>query len=202
MINLVCKTILGALLIVLGVYGSHLMINSSNRILYKLKKQSAINQLDPLSLGVLQSINGLIFPGVDFDVMTMRHLIDLGMIKAEVFPSNPTSFGYYLSEEGRVYLTRVLKKELYPEIFCDLIRVRYWEGYPTEFIREKEKFREKYRISWEKCWEIFGYQLRKEEPQAKDDPLTFFNYYLAKNNFDTVTEKIVKPWQEELTKKR
>lgn len=142
------------------------------------KKQYDIGQLDAISLGILERINGLIFPGTKFDYNAMRHLMKLSLIQAEVFPSKPISFGYYLTEEGRVLLTSRLKKELYPESFCNLIRIRYWEGYPKEFLQKKERFKMKYGISWERSWEVFNQQVKKEKPNAKDDTLTIFNSYI------------------------
>lgn len=165
-------------------------------------KQSAIIRLDPHSLSLLERINGLIFPGTNVDIGTMRHLINLDLIRAEIFPSDPISFGYYLTEEGSNILTKRLKKELYPQIFCDLIRVRYWKDHPSDFIKKKDKFKKDYKISWDKCWEIFDQQIRVAESEKQGDALEIFNGYLTKNSFNTIMEKIVKPWLKKINPKK
>lgn len=167
-----------------------------------LIKQSAIKRLDGYSLGLLEQVNGLMFARENLDIGTMRHLINLDLIATEVFPSRPVTFGYYLTDEGRNILSKKLKRELYPKIFCDMIRIRYWEGYPTDFIKEKEVYRKKYNISWNDSWKIFDKLIHKVYPnQNEKDAVTLFESYLPGKAYDAVMRDLVIPWLEGIKQK-
>ena len=162
--------------------------------------QDTKNKLDGVSLSILaHNSRGLIFveaEKIGLSESAVRYLISLQLIKSEVFPES-LDYGYFLTDLGRFLLEDNLRFKLYPKSFCNLIRVRYWQGdkYKAEFSIEKDKFEKDWKISWDKCWEIFGQQMKKEKPQAKDDTLTIFRAYLDEgNSFNTIMDKIVKPW--------
>lgn len=179
-----------------GYFGQSQLRKGFENIAFDEKKRlkNLKSQLDATDLALLQNMNGLIFYVKSAN--TIRHLIDLQIVKNEVFPSVPVSFGYYLTDSGRQLLEKEFGKTLYPKIFCELLRVRYWEGYPKDFVKEKQDFEKKYKISWERSWKLLCSYLIQEIPQAKGDELTFLNSYLVDNSFDIVMGKIVRPWMQ------
>lgn len=184
--------IFGCILVICSVFGGILI----NKGIENAMKQSVISKLDNYSLDVLRTTDGISFIKVDpytpeTIVASIRHLINLGLLKLEIYPSGTK---YYLSDEGRLFLTNNLHKRLYPKIFCDLIITRYWKGYPRDFLLKKEEFRKKYKISWDECWSIFIKLIEKEESGAEDNFVSYFD----KNSFDANMEKIVKPWENQI----
>ncbi len=184
-------------LILFGVFGTLVLKDSWD----ELKKRKQMEQLDVPSLAVVERTKGLIFDGVGIDGITLRHLITIGFIKTEIFPSPVITYGYYLTKEGRDYLTKSLNRKMYPEIFCDLMRIRWWEGYPSDFIKEKEKFREKYKLSWDKTWVILG-NLLKQQSKTQGDATEIFNSFASTNNFEIVMNQIIGPWLKEIKKEK
>jgi len=189
------QIIIGVMLVGASAFGGIFIRDG----LENLKKQSSISQLDKDSLDILDAMDGLIFdvsgPGAS---SAMRHLMNLGLIKLDIFPSQPISFQYYPSDQGMLLLTNKLRKELYPKILRDLFITRYWQGYPKEFSQKKEEFLKKYRILWDECWESLAKQIKKEDPEVKGDALASFNSYKNKNSFDTIMKKIVNPWLKQI----
>ena len=197
--NAVMQIIISALLIgaaaILAAYGGRLWTEGWEN----QGKQVAISQLDAPSLEVIEKTKGLMFDGTGIDGATLRHLMTTGFIKIEVFPSSSISYGYYLTKEGRDYLTKNLKRIIYPEIFCDLTRIRYWEGYPSDFVKKKEEFKKKYKASWDELWTALG-NLLKQDPKIQKDTIEIFNSFAASHNFETVMSQIVEPWLKKTNK--
>lgn len=163
--------------------------------LENINKQSVVKkQLDVVSLSALTSTYGLIFPGVNIDIETIRHLMSLGLISLEIFPSQPVTFGYYLNNEGRAFLAKEYNAKLYPKIFSDLIIVRYWEAYPDEFVSEKNKFNNRYKIPWEFAWKEFEQIIKTKESQSTKDAISIFLNYINTHSYDIVAQEIVNPW--------
>ncbi len=111
-------------------------------------------KLDQNSLRALAGRNGLMFFDQNIDVHTIRYLLSLGIIRTEQFPSRPISFGYCLTEMGKIILTQ-LGIQLFQEEFIDFYLVRYWEGYPAaegyaphNFEEKQKEFEEAYGMSW------------------------------------------------------
>ena len=183
------------ILIIGNVIGGYLIIKG----LESLGRELTISkQLDTYSLAVLEITDGLNFLIENPDIArVMSQLRDLGLVDFETFPSEHLTIKYYLTDKGRLLLTKTYKKKLYPKIFCDLIMTRYWQGYSKEFLIKKKKFEKKHGIPWDKCWEIFVRQIEKEEPKAEDN----FNSYLDKTSFDTVMDRVVNPWLEQISTK-
>lgn len=159
----------------------------------KQGRKIAASQLDASSLAALGRMKGLISDCKTINGIVLRHLLATELIKTEVFPSTPISYGYYLTKEGRSLLTRNLGQEIYPEIFCDLLRIRYWEAYPSDFSKKKEEFRKRYKVSWDKAWEALG-RLFKQEVEGQKDTIELYNSFSSRNSFGTVMNKIVEPW--------
>jgi hypothetical protein len=159
----------------------------------KQSRMIAISQLDAPSLAVIERTKGLIYDGTGIDGALLRHLLATGLIKTEIFPSTPISYGYYLTEEGRSLLTKNLGQKIYPEILCDLLRIRYWEGYPSDFSKKKDGFRKRYKVSWDEAWEVLG-RLLKQEIKDQKDTVELFNSFVSRNSFETVMNEIVDSW--------
>ena len=169
------------------------------------KKQNNFNleeiksQIDDISLNFLQRLDGLIFVEKGLDKNTIRHLMNLKLIKNEIFPLEPpnkivVTYGYYLTDTGRSLIKKLNIGRLYPKIFCDLLRVRYWEGNQNDFSTKKNEFRDEYGLSWDECWRLFVLQLEKINPKSKADPLGVLNSFLSENAFDIVQDRFVVPW--------
>ena len=163
----------------------------------KQGRKIVASQLDASSLAVLERTKGLISDGKTIDGIILRHLLAIELIKTEIFPSTPITYGYYLTEEGRSLLTKNLGQKIYPEILCDLLRIGYWEGYPSDFSKKKEGFRKRYKVSWDKAWEVLG-RLLKQEIEDQKDTIELFNSFASRNSFETVMNKIVDSWLKEI----
>ena len=104
------------------------------------KMLKTINKLDVTSLNILEVFKQrhdlmTVMPQWINDP-TIRYLLDLDVLSVEVFPIN--DHGYYLTDLGRYLLDRELEfKELYPEILCQILQVRFWQSY-TKFIQKKK----------------------------------------------------------------
>lgn len=169
------------------------------------KKQKAINQLDGPSLSILATQTGLVFSGIDLDRGTLRHLIALDLIHTELFPvelpaKDKVSWGHYLTKEGRMLIAKRLGREdLYPDIFCDMLRVRYWKGNMSLWSSKQSWFTKQYGIVWQKCWDTHLKYLQKEDSSVNsENDLGPTIKYLNTHSFDIVMEKIVRPWKKDL----
>ncbi|MCX5656772.1 MAG: hypothetical protein NTZ48_00840 [Candidatus Omnitrophica bacterium] len=168
------------------------------------KRHNATKRLDSHSLRLLAEMDGLTYAEKTFDLATflaLRHLISLELIELDAFPlsSKAVSWGYYLTDLGRYILTKNLEKEeIYPKEFCELIRVRYWEGYPAKFIKKKNAYKHNiFSLSWDESWKTFDRVIRKIQPNMpQDDTMTIFLSYFQKKSYDIVMKDLVIPWQE------
>ena len=108
------------------------------------KRQFTVKSvLDHQSLGFLQQLNGLMIANSNFDISMLRFLIQQKIIKNEVFPSTPITYGYCLTPFGRCVLSD-LGVKMFPEIIVEMHRIRFWAGYHSEFKTQKEKFKNKF----------------------------------------------------------
>lgn len=134
------------------------------------------SKLDQDSISALARRNGLMFFDQNVDVHTIRYLLSLGIIRTEQFPSKPISFGYCLTEIGKIVLTQ-LGIQLFPEEFIDFYLVRYWEGYsaekgyaPHNFEEKQKAFEKAYGIkSWKDGLQTFVKQIPQEVKKVIED---------------------------------
>jgi len=134
------------------------------------------SKLDQNSIRALAGRNGLMFFDQKVDVHTIRYLLSLGIIRTEQFPSRPISFGYCLTEIGKVVLTQ-LGIQLFPEEFIDFYLVRYWEGYSAakgyashNFEEKQKAFEKAYGIkNWKDSLRIFVKQIPQEVKKVIED---------------------------------
>jgi hypothetical protein len=188
-------TIKGIILVAVSAIGA---LIGSKKIDEGRKEKNIQNKLDSFSLAVLSKIDGRIFICNILDEK-MNRLIDLNLVGMESFPSKPPTYGYCLTDLGRYILIKRIKIPLYPEILCDLIRVRYWEGYPADFVKKKEKFRKKYKVFWDESWTALG-NLLKQGQKIQKDTIEIFNSFAASHNFETVMNQVVEPWLQKINK--
>ncbi len=169
-------------------------------------RDNAATRLDRDSLQLLASMDGLIFHEENSDkekpdivtTLALRHLTSLELIELDAFPISPDriSWGYHLTHLGRYILIKKLdKKDLYPEDFCEMIRVRYWKGYPERFLKEKNYFNWRH-VSWDKCWNVFDQIMRELKPdQPQNDTITIFEQYAQGKSYYTIMKEVVTPWK-------
>lgn len=130
---------------------------------YKNKKDILIKnikcRLDHQSIDLLARRNGLIFFENQADSGTIRHLLNLRVIRTEIFPpSGPEpkiSFGYCLTEIGKIVL-KELGINLHHDIIIDMHLVRQWikdserdENDRKNFNEKKDAFFMAYGINWD-----------------------------------------------------
>jgi len=169
------------------------------------KRHNATKRLDKHSLILLATMNGLTYrePALAIDViLALRHLTSLELIELDVFPISfeKVSWGYYLTDLGRYILTEKLeKKELFPKKFCELIRIRYWQGHSPKFITKKRAYKRNiFSLSWDGSWKRFEKIIRKIEPNHPEkDTMEIFEEYLPGKAYDIVMTELVIPWQKE-----
>ena len=111
---------------------------------HEYKRQFTVKSvLDHQSLGFLQQLSGLMIASDDFDIAMIRFLIQQKIIKNEVFPSSPITYGYCLTPFGRRVLSD-LGVKMFPEIIVEMHRIRFWAGYLDKFKIQKEKFKKQF----------------------------------------------------------
>ncbi len=160
------------------------------------------DKLDHLSVNILASTNGLIFPG-SLDIATIRYLAGLKLIKAIIFPET-LDHGYSISCFGRYLLESELRyKKLYLSIFCDMFLIRFLQGdqYRKEFTQEKNRFKKEYLISWEKSQKIFQ-TILQERQILGSDIVQMFNNYKQRKDFNIIMEEIINPWKRRVDNER
>jgi hypothetical protein len=176
--------------------------------------KNIITKLDSEALELLRSTRGLIFTlGTQRDsvfyplrVATLRHLLNLGIFRIEIFLPGSLDYGYYLTDFGRVILIKLGVKELYCKRFAEFIRVSYWMrdsnkgnvAHKEKFDEKKAEFRAYYDIDWDKCDILLREVLNNNGIKDNtENVITMFENYDKKvgGNFKIVNEQIVKPWE-------
>jgi len=108
-----------------------ILLNSSAN---ELKRETTIKSiLDHKTLELLQQLNGLMMARSNWDIDTIQFLMQQGIIKNEIFPSNkktgePITCGYYPTPFGRRVLS-ILKIKTFEDIICEMHRICSWENY-------------------------------------------------------------------------
>lgn len=189
---------------------------------FKQRKDIAIknikSKLDKESLRALVNRNGLMFVKQYLDSDTIRYLLNLKIIRTEIFPSSPVTFGYCLTEFGKRILLELEREyenesekeseiKLYDDIIIDMYLVRYWAAYQDAFKEKIKEFNEVYKpIKWfsalkefvecipQNCREILKNKYNLN-PKKKKDLYNFFNKYLENYPFDFVNTNTVKIWK-------
>jgi hypothetical protein len=139
-------------------------------------------------------------------VATLRHLLNLGIFRIEIFLPGSLDYGYYLTDFGRVILIKLGVKELYCKRFAEFIRVSYWMrdsnkgnvAHKEKFDEKKAEFRAYYDIDWDKCDILLREVLNNNGIKDNtENVITMFENYDKKvgGNFKIVNEQIVKPWE-------
>ncbi len=160
------------------------------------------SKLDRNSLSLLENKRGLIFLlPYSSNEDCMRYLLNLGILKTEIFPSSPITFGYSFTNLGRVILSDINHGKLYPQALADLFLIRYWQGYRKNEVDKynalDKDFQERYKIDWDAAYNIFLGLFQKKVDSISDDNFGFIDMFCSdQNNFDVVMEKVVKPWED------
>lgn len=174
------------------------------------KEKKATSHLDARSLVLLadkitKSYGLIVAPDESHYEITesLRRLIDLDLIELNPFPSPKSSWGYCLTNLGRHILDRKIPRELFPKEFCELIRIRYWKGYPKDFLSEKRSFQVQFRLSWDYAWQVFDSIMRNIVPNQPNDKdaITIFEEYSPEKSYDTIMKELVTPWENRIKKR-
>lgn len=190
--------------ILLGVLGTPIFLWALRKVYFFWKFRNTVNKLEGLSLRMLAAKRGLSFTTLNpLSEGVIRYLIELNLIKVIVFPET-LDYIYSLTDLGRLLLERVLRYPLYPKDFCAMLLLRFWEGYPEEFVKEKRKFENDYRISWERCCEILKEQFTKKELPVQEDMFAMFDTYYKnkKEDFSSINNEIIEPWKLQIDKEK
>jgi hypothetical protein len=174
------------------------------------KRETTIKHLEAFSLDTFRKIAEN-FHGVFFNLAfyspqqpeAIRHLVNLDLIELNVFPSDENTQVYSFTKLGRYVLEKKLKRKLLPEDFCEMMRIRYWENYKEEFKNERKYFEIKYKMSWDKAFNVFEPIMKKlkESKQTETDAFSIFLNYIEKRKpYDEIKNNLVKPWQKEVEK--
>jgi len=192
---------LSVFLIILSVLGIPLFLWAFKKAHFFWKIGNIVNKLEGLSLRMLAGKRGL--PFTTLSEGAIRYLIELNLIKVVVFPGT-LDYIYFLTDLGRFLLERVLRYPLYPKSFCAIQLLKYWRGYPEEFVKEKRKFENYYKISLERCCEILKEQFIKQGLLAQEDSFLMFDtYYKEKQeDFSSINDEIIKPWKLQVEKEK
>ncbi len=217
--------IVGVLFLALGAIGTLILAQDFTN----LWKASVTKRLDGYAISVLSTMNGLSFTErqlkpldskraynnievaeyqranlqLSLQFSALRYLNNLGLIECDMYPSVPTSWSYHLTPLGRHLVTEKLNnKRIYPKIFCDLMRTRYWIDYEQEFNKRKFIYFLKYFVTWDRAWNELKIRFKHLFPNEKRGPLPVFLEYVnsPENNFDTVMQELVNPWLEQIKK--
>ncbi|GEM_PF-3931507 len=177
--------------------------------------KNAISQLDRKSLGVLSRRNGLMFAESSTDEETMRHLLALGIVYTDVFPSGK-SLGYRISEFGKVVLKKI-GVPLYSDIFIDMHDFRWWKCDKSKFLEKKKLFEVLYGLKYDNCLASFvesipfeikkdiefirGKELEKEgiswsKREQEEINFSYLDYYTDKYPLEFIKEKSLNVWEE------
>lgn len=170
-------------------------------------------RLEKDSISALVRRNGLMFFESNLDTHTIRYLLNLGVIRTEIFPSRKISFGYCLTEIGKHVLLELRKGYefefkkaanicLYPDKVIDMYLVRYWAGYSKAFRKKQRKFKEIHGTEWKQCVEEFlekipGFCSKALIAKYKlkntfNGKLNIFNKYLEDYNYDFIESNTLK----------
>jgi hypothetical protein len=195
------------LVLLIGIVATFGTLLVKNQVDFIYKQRNATKHLDGQSLSVLAKMDGSMFSeGKDPDlamILALRHLISLELIELDAFPSGNISWTYYLTRLGRYILTEKLDRKLYPENFCEMMRISYWDSYPKGFKKEKNAFKKNYHISWDKSWETFDKVIREIDPnQPKKDARSIYLSYISRESSDIIKRDLIDHWEEEIAKQK
>lgn len=180
-------------------------LNLKESILIK----NIICKLDEYSLLFLDQLHGQMFVQqlrisdhlYHMNLDTVRHLLNLGILRIEIFPQSPSrTYGYCLTDLGR-FLLHKLKVKLYPKVFTEFLRVSYWRAYKgAEFNKQKRGFDNEFNKKWYKCDKELKQILKNKGEKQDKQVITMFNNHCIKlsNNFDIVCSQIIGPWLEKI----
>lgn len=165
--------------------------------------KNVISKLDALSLKFMSeySVNGL---GFSFErlepltVFTIRHLLDLGLLRVASFPGqNMPPHLYSWTGMGRIMLSHFSYK-LYPLIIIDADSMCYYRAYPERFEDKKRDFNTIYKIQWGEFIDKFlGCLDEKVKKDIKKSIKGNFEnadivyWYLRRYNFDNINNSIL-----------
>lgn len=168
-----CLILAALVLGVVAAFGSYFVKKQLDSISLQDK---ATKRLDAHSLSILEQMDGLHFPQASNMALieALRQLTSIELIELDVFPSDPyLTHRYYLTTLGRYILEEKLHRHIFPNAFCEMIRIRYWrrsdqDFEKKEFKRRKDKFAHDFHINWEDAWVIFDSVIRLKEKQKED----------------------------------
>lgn len=164
--------------------------------------KNVISKLDALSLKFIgiNHHNGLGSTPKHLNLLslsTIRHLLNLGLLKAISFPSQDIPYIYSWTGMGRILLTNFNYK-LYPPIIVDADSMCYCRGYPNMFEDKKIDFNIIYKIQWENVIKYFLDCLDKEvKNRIKEkfggtlEDADLFHKYLRDDTFDNIYNNIL-----------
>ncbi len=166
-------------------------------------------KLSSESLNLIAARRGLPFSmaGV-FGDNAVNPLLDLNLIELESFPPSgqiPTI--YYFTTLGRLLLEKGLELEVYPEDFCRMFLLRFWEGYLDKFPKKTSEFERKYIIPWERSWaifcEVFKRQFGQNGGQIREEEIApLFDIYVREEEFNSIKDRLIGPWKQQVEKER
>ncbi|MBI5873149.1 MAG: hypothetical protein HZB36_03280 [Candidatus Omnitrophica bacterium] len=173
--------------------------------------KNAKSKLDLASLRFLRNQKGLLFadPPVDvISLMTLRHLMDLGIIRAIIY-RNDWTFAYYLTKFGRIILEKEFGVRLFPEILADMLFVRYFRFDPEGEFRKKIKYWEDaYQKKFWECLRSFNDLIPSaikeyfkgliKSDNQEDFDLDMFSRYLEDLSLDYFEKVICEKWENKL----
>lgn len=176
--------VFGAILTILGALANEESTQKKRELTIK-------SRLDEESLGLLISLNGLMFIKQirpNGFIETARYLIQQDVIRNEVFPPSgdgKITFGYYLTDFGKDVLQKhigIIK--LFPSIIIDLHRVRYWLGHKKDFPYKKQEFAKKYNINFDDyAIDFFNNipNIKNKQNYTYEEKLDFLSKFLENN---------------------
>ncbi len=171
------------------------------------------SKLDKDSLGLLARRNGLMFAEKNLDNHAIRHLLNLGVIRTEIFRGNPVNFGYCLTEIGRALLRQLSQLgrgiRIFPDMLIDMVLVRFCEEDKTRYKEKKGAFKAAHGIGWSRCLKTFQKHIpdiaKKELKKKFKKNIEIFDRYVEEYPFDFVNSHTVKKWEravDEIRKKQ
>lgn len=111
------------------------------------------SRLDGQCLKFLSDKHGNMFTGQNTDNNTIRHLLELRIISAKVYPTKPITYGYILNGIGKIILKHEFKIELYKDIVPDMFLAEFSHWHTK---REAQDFKRTYGVKWQECVSIFS----------------------------------------------
>lgn len=121
--------------------------------------RNIMSKLDKESFQLLRRQNGLMFTSQDkyADSGTIRHLLNLGIIRTVSFPSDKgkISYAYNLTRVGRIVLSE-LRIKIFPDVIIDMYCIRHFFGDKEAFNLQCKKFPKIYGKTWNYCFSLFN----------------------------------------------